>query len=71
MDELSFPYTGIIARNIDSLDEQLQGITDKISSINRSLASEQDILITQYTKANEALAQMTYLLSQMSGMSSK
>jgi len=65
-DDISFPYTGLIAQNIDSLDEQLQGISDKISDINRNLESEQEILITQYTQANEALSQMTYLESEMS-----
>jgi flagellar hook-associated protein 2 len=66
MYEHSFPYSGLLAKNIDALDDQLQGISDKIAAINRQLASEQDILITQFTKANEALSQMEYLLSQIS-----
>lgn len=66
MSDISFPYSGLIAKNIDSLDDQLQQITDKISAINRSLASEQEILIMQFTKANEALAQMSYLQSTLS-----
>jgi len=66
MYEISFPYSGIIAKNIDALDDQLQDISDKIAAINRSLESEQEILITQFTKANEALAQMTYLQSTLS-----
>ena len=67
--DISFPFSGIIAKNIDSLDDQLQNIEDKISAINRSLASEQEILITQFSKANEALAQMSYLQSQLAGAS--
>lgn len=66
MSELSFPYTGIIAKNIEALDNQLQNITDKIAAINRNLATEEDMLIAQYTKANEALAQMSYLQSSLS-----
>jgi len=66
MYEISFPYTGIIAKNIESLDDKLQNITDKIKSINYSLASEQEILIAQFTKANEAMGQMTYLQSTLS-----
>lgn len=65
--DISFPFSGILAKNIDSLDNQLQNIEDKIGAINRSLASQQDILITQFTKANEALAQMSYLQSQLAG----
>lgn len=63
MYELSFPYSGLIARNIDSFDEQLQNISDKISAINRQLEIEQGLLIDQFTRANEAMAQMTYLQS--------
>jgi flagellar hook-associated protein 2 len=66
MYEHSFPYSGLLAKNIDALDDQLQGISDKIAAINRQLESEQEILITQFTKANEALSQMEYLLSQIS-----
>jgi flagellar hook-associated protein 2 len=63
MYELSFPYSGLIAKNIDSFDEQLQNISDKISAINRQLEIEQGLLIDQFTRANEAMAQMTYLQS--------
>jgi flagellar hook-associated protein 2 len=63
MYEISFPYTGLLARNIGSFDDQLENIADKITGINRQLLSEQEILIAQFTRANEALAQMTYLLS--------
>jgi flagellar hook-associated protein 2 len=63
MYELSFPYSGLIAKNIDSFDDQLQNIADKISAINRQLEIEQGLLIDQFTRANEAMAQMTYLQS--------
>jgi flagellar hook-associated protein 2 len=63
MYELSFPYSGLIAKNIDSFDDQLQNISDKISAINRQLLVEQELLIDQFTRANEAMAQMTYLQS--------
>lgn len=66
MYELSFPYTGLLAKNIESFETQLDNIADKIKNINRNLASEQEILISQFTKANEALAQMTYLQSTLS-----
>ncbi len=67
MYEISFPYDGLVARNIDSLEDTLENISDKIKDINRSLATEQEILITQYTRANEALAQMEYLKSTIAG----
>lgn len=63
MFELSFPYTGLLAKNIDSFDDKLQNIADKISSINRQLAQEQELLIDQFSRANEALAQMSYMQS--------
>lgn len=66
MYEISFPYTGLLAKNIESYENQLDNIADKIKSINLTLASEQEILISQFTKANEALAQMTYLQSTLS-----
>jgi flagellar hook-associated protein 2 len=66
MYELSFPYSGLLAKNIESFDNKLQGIEDKIKDINRNLESEQEILIMQFTKANEAMAQMTYLQSTLS-----
>ncbi len=66
MFELSFPYSGLLAKNIESFEDKLQGISDKIKDINRNLESQQEILITQFTKANEALAQMTYLQSTLS-----
>lgn len=66
MYEISFPYTGIIAKNIEALDDKLQNISDKIKSINYGLESEQEILIAQFTKANEAMGQMTYLQSTLS-----
>lgn len=65
MYELSFPYSGLLAKNIESFENKLDNIADKIKDINRQLASEQEILITQFTKANEALAQMTYLQSTL------
>ncbi len=66
MYEISFPYTGLLAKNIGSFDNQLENIANKIKDINRQLLSEQEILIAQFTRANEALAQMTYLLSTIS-----
>lgn len=66
MFEFSFPYSGMIAKNIDSFDDKLQNISDQIKAINRQLESEQEILIDQFTRANEALAQMTYLQSTIS-----
>ncbi|MGE5340815.1 MAG: flagellar filament capping protein FliD [Candidatus Omnitrophota bacterium] len=70
MSDISMPYIGSLAHNIDSLDNQLQGITDKISDINRNLAVEEEMLIKQFTQANEAMANMNYMLSQMKGSSS-
>ncbi len=66
MYETSFPYTGLLASNIQSLDDKLDGISTKISDINRNLAIEEDLLITQFSRANEALAQMSYLQSTIS-----
>jgi flagellar hook-associated protein 2 len=66
MFELSFPYSGLLAKNIESFENKLENIEDKIKDINRQLSSEQEILIMQFTKANEALAQMTYLKSTLS-----
>jgi len=65
MYELSFPYSGLLAKNIESYEDKLDDISDKIKSINRHLESEQAILITQFTRANEALAQMSYLQSTL------
>lgn len=66
MYEHSFPYTGMIAQNIESYDDRLQGIADSIKDINLRLAAEEEILIMQFTKANEAMAQMSYLQSTLS-----
>jgi flagellar hook-associated protein 2 len=66
MFEISFPYSGLIAKNIDSFDDKLQNISDQIKTINRQLEAEQELLIDQFTRANEALAQMTYLQSTIS-----
>ncbi len=66
MYEVSFPYTGIMAKNIESFENKLENISDKITSINRQLVAEQEILILQFTKANEALAEMNYLKSTIS-----
>lgn len=63
--ELTFPYSGLLAKTIAALDDQLEGITDKISDINRQLATEEEILIAQFTKANEALAEMESVLSSL------
>ena len=46
-------------------------IDDKIAEINRRLVVEEDLLISQYTKANEALAQLEYLQSTLSNSSTK
>jgi flagellar hook-associated protein 2 len=66
MYELSFPYSGLIAKNINALDDQLDNISEKIAQINRNLETEAAMLIRQFTQANEALAQMTYLQSSLS-----
>lgn len=66
MYERSFPYTGLIAKNINALENQLDNISDKIAEINRNLQAEAETLIAQFTLANEALAQMTYLQSTLS-----
>ena len=66
MYELSFPYTGLIAVTIDSFDSKLENISDQIKTINRKLAAEQEILIIQFTKANEALGNLEYLKSTLS-----
>lgn len=68
MFEHSFPYTGLIAKNIESLDDKLANIADQISDINRQLEVEQEILIQQYTLANEAMSEMNYMLNQISGL---
>jgi len=70
MYDVSFPYSGIIAKNIDSLDSQLDNISDQIATINDKLATEEELLIQQFTEANEALAQMEYLLDQLNSSSS-
>ena len=66
MYEMSFPYSGLLAKNVESFEDKLDDISDKIKSINRHLESQQAILITQFTQANEALAQMNYLKSTLS-----
>jgi len=67
MYEISFPYTGLIAKNIDMLDDQLDGLSEQIDNITDRLAAEEDLLIDQYTKANQALSEMSYLLSTLNG----
>jgi len=66
MYEISFPYSGMLSKNIEALENKLNVITDDIANINRRLASEQEILIMQFTKANEAMSQMAYLQSTLS-----
>lgn len=66
MYEYSFPYTGLIAKNINALENQLGNISDQIAEINRDLQAEAEALIAQFTLANEALAQMTYLQTTLS-----
>jgi len=66
MYDLTYPYSGLIAKNIEALDDQLTNIQDKINSINRQLEKESEILVQQFTKANEALAQLQYLQSTLS-----
>jgi len=63
--ELTFPYSGLLAKTIAALDDQLEGISDKISDINRQLATEEETLIAQFTKANEALSEMESVLSSL------
>ncbi len=71
MYDLTFPYTGLLDKNVEALDKQLENIDDKIAEINRRLVVEEDLLISQYTKANEALAQLEYLQSTLSNSSTK
>lgn len=61
MNELSFPFTGIISRSIETYDTQLDNIDKKISDINRNLAMEEEILIAQFSQANAALAELEFL----------
>ena len=61
MSELSFPFTGIISKSIETYDTQLDNIDKKISDINRNLAMEEDILIAQFSQANAALAELEFL----------
>jgi flagellar hook-associated protein 2 len=64
-EELSFPQTGLIAKNIESFDDRLETISDQIKDINRQLAKEQEILIDQFTRANQALVELQYLQSSL------
>ena len=66
MYDLTFPYTGLLAKNVEALDTQLENIDLKIADINRSLAQEEELLITQFTRANEALSQLQYLQTSLS-----
>ncbi len=61
MSELSFPFTGVLSKTIETYDAQLESIDKKISDINRNLAQEEDILIAQFSQANAALAQLEFL----------
>ncbi len=61
MNELSFPFTGMISRTIESYDTQLDNIDKKISDINRNLAAEEEILIAQFSQANAALSELAFL----------
>lgn len=69
LSEISFPFTGLLAKNIESLDDQLLSISQKITDINYQLQKEQELLISQFSKANEALVQLQYLQSSLSGKS--
>ncbi len=64
--ELTFPYSGLMAKSIGALDSQLEGITDKIAAINRQLETEQNVLLIQFSKANEALMRMESIKSTLS-----
>ncbi len=63
--ELTFPYSGIIAKSNEALDKQLNNIDEQIAQINRNLAKEEERLILEFTKANEAMARMDYLLNTL------
>jgi flagellar hook-associated protein 2 len=71
VNEFTFPYSGLIAKNLLGLDDQLENISEKITQINRGLEQEQYMLIQQFSKANEALAQLTYLQSTLSNSAAK
>ena len=52
-----------MAKSMDALDDQLANMDDKIAQINRQLAVEEENLIREFSKANEAISQMQYLIS--------
>jgi flagellar hook-associated protein 2 len=66
MYDLTFPYSGLLAKNVEALDSQLENIDLKISDINRRLAEEETSLIEQFSRANEALSQLQYLQTTLS-----
>jgi len=66
MYDLTFPYSGLLAKNVEALDSQLENIDLKIADINRGLAQEEESLIMQFSRANEALSQLQYLQSALS-----
>lgn len=66
MYDLTFPYTGLLAKNVEALDTQLENIDTKIADINRTLAKEEESLIEQFSRANEALSQLQYLQTTLS-----
>jgi len=66
MNELSFPFTGVISKTIERYDTQLENIDKKISDINRNLAMEEEILIKEFSQANAALAELEFLKQTIS-----
>ncbi len=66
MYDLTFPYSGLLAKNVEALDTQLENIDLKIADINRNLAKEEELLIQQFSRANEALSQLQYLQTSLS-----
>lgn len=59
--EITFPYNGTIAREINTLDDQVERINLQIKSIVDRLQKESDMLIIEFTRANEAMLQLQRL----------
>jgi flagellar hook-associated protein 2 len=70
MFEISLPYDGLIAKSISAIDTQVENIDERITSLNEKLAAEYDILIQQWTQANEALTQLQYLQTTLTNYTS-
>jgi len=56
--EFSFPYNGSIAREINTLDDQVERINLQIKKITERLQNESVLLIMEFTRANQALLEL-------------